>query len=85
MPRTGVLITRSREIESSGILDDFQVRDHVFDLGALVKRKAADHVILQLVAAHGFFKQPRLRVGAVEHGGAGVLALLAASRRYFEM
>ena len=68
------------------ILDDFQIRDQVFDLGALVERKSADHVIFQAVAAHGFFKQPRLRVGAVEHGGArSFAASAAASRRYFAM
>ncbi len=57
-----------------GILDDFEVRDQVFDLGALVEGESADHVIFQAVAAHGLFKQARLRVGAVEHGGARSLA-----------
>ena len=38
------------------IVNDFQVRDHVLDFGTLVKRKSPDHVVLQLVATHGFFK-----------------------------
>ncbi len=57
------------------ILDDFQIRNHVLDLGALVERKAAHDVILQLIAAHGLFKQTRLRVGAIEDGGARCLAI----------
>ena len=70
MPRVGVLITRSSRNRVIGILDDFEVRNHVFDLGALVERKSADYFVLQAVAAHGFFKQAGLRVGAIEHGGS---------------
>src|SRR5580692_145921 len=57
-----------------GILYHFQVGDEVFDFGALVERESADHFVFQAVAAHGFFKQPRLRIGAIEHGGAWSLA-----------
>ena len=61
-----------------GILDDFEIRDHVFDLGAFVEREPAHHVILEPVAAHGLFKQARLRVRAVEDGGAGGFAVIDA-------
>ena len=40
-----------------GIQHDLQVRNHVLDLGALVKRETAYHVILQPVAPHRFFKK----------------------------
>ena len=84
IPRTGVLITRSSEIESSRIVDDLQIRNHVLDFGALVERKAAHHVILQLIAPHGLFKQPRLRIGAIKHRGArSSRPRSTASRRYF--
>ena len=64
-------------------MDDFQVRNHVLDLGAFVKREASDHVILQPVAAHGFFIEPRLRIGSVEDGGACVLALVNCFAQIF--
>ena len=39
------------------IMDDLQIRDHVLDLGALIKRESTHYVILQLIAPHGFFEQ----------------------------
>ena len=46
---------------------NFEVRDHVFDLGALVKAESSHNVVLELVAAHCLFHQARLRVGAVQN------------------
>ncbi len=46
------------------------VAEDVFDLGAVVEGEAADHVVLDLVAAQRLFHQARLRVGAIEHGAA---------------
>src|ERR1700722_9270886 len=66
-----------------GILYHFQVGDEVFDFGALVERESADHFVFQAVTAHGFFKQARLRVGGVEHGGAGSFAAVFGMRGCF--
>src|SRR5438132_1518401 len=51
--------------------------------GPLVKRKSADHVILQLISPHGFFKQSRLRIGAVQNCGTPVLALIGDLAKIF--
>ena len=83
MPRVGVLMTRRSEIESSGFWMTFRVRDHVFDLGALVEGESADHFVLESVAAHGFFEQARLRIRAVEHGGARSFAVLGRLSQIF--
>ena len=50
--------------------DELEVAEDVLDLGAVVEGEAADHAVLDLVAAQGLFKQARLRVGAVEDGAA---------------
>src|SRR6185312_390533 len=52
------------------VLDELEVAEQVLDFGALVEGEAAHHGVLDAIAAHGFFNQPRLRIGAVEHGGA---------------
>ena len=52
------------------VLHELEVAEHVFDFGAVVEAEAADHVVLDLVAAQRFFHQARLRVGAIEHGAA---------------
>ena len=59
--------------ESDGvvrILHELEVAEDVFDFGAVVEAEAADHVVLDLVAAESFFHETRLRVGAVEDGAA---------------
>ena len=50
--------------------DELEVAEDVLDLGAVVKGEAADHAVLDLVAAQGLFEEARLRVGAVEDGAA---------------
>ena len=57
-------------------MNDFQVRDHVLDLGPLVEGEASDDVVLQLIAAHRLFKQPRLRVDAIKHRRPRAFSLL---------
>ncbi len=52
------------------VLHQLHVAEDVLDLGAVVEGEAADHVVLDLVAAQRLFHQPRLRVGAIEHGAA---------------
>ena len=42
------------------VLHELQVAEDVFDLGAVVEREAADHVVLDLIAAQGFFHEARL-------------------------
>ena len=59
-----------------GVLNGFEIRDHVFDLGALVEAEASHNVVLQLIAPHRFFQQSGLRIGAIEHGRAGNLSVV---------
>ena len=55
------------------------VAEDVLDFGAVVEGEAADHVVLDLVAAQRLFHQARLRVGAVEDGAAGKVFRAAGS------
>ena len=52
------------------VLHQLEVAEDVFDFGAVVEGEAADHVVLDLIAAQRLFHQARLRVGAIEHGAA---------------
>ena len=52
------------------VLDELEVAEDVFDFGAVVEAEAADHVVLDLIAAERFFHEARLRVGAIEDGAA---------------
>ncbi len=52
------------------VLDELEIAEDVFDFGAVVEAEAADHVVLDLIAAERFFHESRLRVGAVEDGAA---------------
>ncbi len=56
-------------------LRQLQIRDDVFDFGALVETEAAHHVVLAVVAAQRFFNLPRLRIGAVQNRDAAVRIL----------
>ncbi len=58
-----------------GISEDFQIRDHVLDLGAFVETEASHNVVVQLVAAHRLFDQPRLRVRSIQDRRARCLAV----------
>jgi len=51
--------------------DELHVAEDVLDFGAVVEGEAADHVVLDLIAAQGLFHESRLRIGAVEDGAAG--------------
>ena len=62
-----------------GVPHNLQVRDHVLDLGAFIEAEASHNVVVHLVAAHRLFYQPRLRVGAIQHGGARSLTVFGMS------
>ncbi len=47
--------------------DVAQIRDDVFDFGARVESDAADDAVRNTVGEQRFFKDARLRVGAIEH------------------
>ena len=78
MPRAGVLMMRSRLIESCGAPATFRYAQRVLDLRALIEAEAADDDVLSAVAPQRFFDLPRLEVRAVEHRDA-VLRILAES------
>ena len=52
--------------------DDPKVGDQVFDFLALIKRLSAVNFIGDISFPERFFKDTRLRIGAVEHGKMGV-------------
>jgi len=62
MPRAGVLMMRSRLIESCGASRQLQIGDDVFDLGALVEAESAHYDVFAPVAPQGFFDLPRLKI-----------------------
>ncbi len=49
-------------------LDDAQIGQHILDLGAVKKARAADDAVRDAVALEGIFELVALRVHAVEHG-----------------
>ena len=49
-------------------LDDAQIGEHILDLGAVKKARAADNAVRDAVALEGIFELVALRVHAVEHG-----------------
>src|SRR5688500_341912 len=51
---------------------ELQIRDDVAYFHELIERKAANDVVLQTGTSHRFFKNTRLRVGAIEHRRAYV-------------
>ena len=78
MPRAGVLMMRSRLIESCGLTRTFRYARYVLHFGALIETEAADHDVLAPVAPQRFFNLPRLRIGAIQHRHA-ILGILRAS------
>ena len=65
------------------ILHQLEIAQQVLDLGALVEREAADHRVLDAVAAQRLFHQPRLRIRAIEHSDAGRLIAFAGLAQIF--
>src|ERR1035438_8272883 len=45
-----------------------QVAEQVLDLRALVKAETAHHGVTDVVAPQRLLHQPRLRIGAIQHG-----------------
>ena len=60
-----------------GIAHKAQVRQHVLDFLAAVKRHAAIYFIWYAVSAAGFFQRTALRIGAIENSHFGIFHVLA--------
>ena len=60
-----------------GIQRQLEIGNDVAHFQALIKREAADDVVLQPRATHRLFKHARLRIRAIQDGGAQVVLILA--------